>query len=274
MLLAFSPEATHEHPEAELVTFGSSFLDTLDELAKTRGNCVHLYLNGLNPTTGRTLEKVRAQIRLPGHLVESGGEQVLLFHHVLFRFKVSLIGEEREEFYKDVAVDLHCGWTTTCMDVQSLRFSTVGEPLSKPEIGLNLSLGQAYLAAIRALQEEIQAQVKISQEELNTAFQIAGKQVSEHYAALIAKLESRKTHKGADTQNLDAKTQATRTDLELRLEDLKKRYRLGLEIKLTQTALVSYLKAATPLRLQQGKEIRPALAVWDSLTCQGYIAEL
>jgi len=51
---------------------------------------------------------------------------------------------------------------------------------------------------------------------------------------------------------------AIHADQELRLQDLEKRYRLVIEITLTQLALVSYLKAAVPLRLQQGKEIRSA----------------
>jgi hypothetical protein len=38
--------------------------------------------------------------------------------------------------------------------------------------------------------------------------------------------------------------------------------------------VVSYLKAAVPLWLQQGKETRPGLAVWDALTRQGYCAEM
>ncbi len=47
LLLAFSPEAFHEHPDAELITYGSSFLDTMAEVATLRGNAIHLYLNGL-----------------------------------------------------------------------------------------------------------------------------------------------------------------------------------------------------------------------------------
>jgi hypothetical protein len=47
---------------------------------------------------------------------------------------------------------------------------------------------------------------------------------------------------------------------------LEKRHQLVIEITLTQLAMVNYLKAAVPLRLQQGKEIRPGMAGSDSLT--------
>ena len=272
--LAFSPESAHEHPEAELITFGSSFLENMAEVANARGNKTHLYLNGLNPTTGRTLEKVRGHTRLPGHLLETGEEHLFLFHHALFHFKVLFIGEERVESFQDVMVDLHTGWTTSRIDEQSLRLCSSGEPVVKKEISLRLSLGKAYLVARKQLREDMAMRVKTYEEDLKAAHQAEQKQVSEHYKALIARIEESKTHKGADPDRLDARIRATQADLELRLQDLEKRYRLGLEINLTQIALVSYLKAAVPLRLQQGKEIKPGMAIWDSLTRQGYIAEI
>ncbi len=191
--------------------------------------------------------------------MEAGEEQLLLFHHALFRFKVSLIGEEREEFFQDVVVDLHTGWTTSQINEQSLRLCSSGEVVVRKEMSLRLSLDQAYLAASGKLEEEMATQVKAYEEDLKAAFQAEQKQVTEHYETLIARIEAGKTHKGADPERLDAKIRATRADLELRLQDLEKRYRLGLEINLTQLALVSYPKAAVPLRLQQGKEIRPGM---------------
>jgi hypothetical protein len=274
LLLAFSPETFHENSEAELVTFGSSFLDTMAEVATLNGNALHLYLNGLQPTTGRTLEKVRGQARIPGHLVEAGEEQLLMFHHALFHFKILLTGEEREEFFQDLMVDLHTGWTASQINEQSLRLFASGELILKREMSLHFSLVQAYRVAREKLSEEIAPRVKQYQEVLQTAYQVEQKQVTEHYQTLIARITAGKTHKGADPERQDAKIEATRADLELRLEDLEKRYGLGLEINLVQFALVSYQKAVVPLRLQQGKEIRPGIAIWDSLTRQGYISEL
>jgi len=272
--LAFSPEAAHEHSDAELVTYGSSFLDTVTELATARGNTVHMYLNGLNPTVGRTLEKVRGQVRIPGHLLEVGEEQLLLFHHALFDFKVSLIGEEREEFFQNVMVDLHTGWTSSRIDEQSLRLCSSGQPVASREMDLLLSMVQAYHTAQVKLREDLVPQIKTHEEDLKTACQVEQKQVSEHYQTMIARIEDGKTHKGSDTEHLNARMRAIHADQELRLQDLEKRYRLVIEITLTQLALVSYLKAAVPLRLQQGKEIRSGMAIWDSFIRQGYFTEI
>ena len=95
-----------------------------------------------------------------------------------------------------------------------------------------------------------------------------------HYETMIARLEAGKARKGADPERINAKVRATRADQELRLQDQEKRYQLSLELTLTQLALVSYLKAAVPLRLQQGKEARLCVAVWDSLAREGYFAPL
>jgi hypothetical protein len=270
LLLAFSPQAIHENPDAELVTYGCSFLDTLNSLAKTRGQTAWLKLNGLRPTTGRTLEKVRAQVRMPGHLLESGSDRLYLFHHLYFRFKIVLTGEEREEFFKEALVDLHTGWTTTQIDVASWRLYLQGESLTAGETPLIFSPLQAYQSAVGTIHRGIIPLVNTRRNDIERALEAARHQVNEHYDSLLLKIESRKTHKGGDPQQLEDRAKATRADRDLRLQDLARRYVLGLEMHITQIALLSYLKAATPLRLQQGKAVQNALAVWDSLSCQGY----
>ncbi len=274
LLLAFSPEAAHEHVNAELLTYGSPLLDVMADVAIARGNAIHFYLNSLQPTTGRTLEKVRAQARLPGHLLQAGEEQLLLFHHALFRFKVSLIGEEREELFRDVAVDLHTGWATFRLAEPALQPYCSTEAVAGRELRLQLSLREARDTATNKLREDMATQVKAHEELLRRSCQAEQRQVGEHYQAMITRLEGSKSRKGVDPERINAKIRATRADQELRLQDLEKRYRLSLELSVTQLALVSYLKAAVPLRLQQGKEARLCVAVWDSLAREGYFAPL
>ncbi len=274
LFLAFSPEAAHEHAGAEVLTYGSPLLDTMAEVAIARGTAVHFYLKSPRPTTGRTLEKVRAQVRLPGHLMDIEEEQLMLFHHALFRFKLSFIGEEREEVFQDVSVDLHTGWATRGLEEQTLRSYGSTEAAFGRELGLHLSLAQACETAISTLQGSMAAQVSDHQALLRTACLAEKKQVLEHYQTSIARIEAGKTRKGADVERLDARIRATQVDQEMRLQDLEKRYELSLELTLTQLALVSYLKAVVPLRIQQGKEVYSGVAVWDSLTQEGYFAQM
>lgn len=274
LLLAFSPEAAHEHADAELLTYGSPLLDVMAGVATNRGNAIHLYLNSLQPTTGRTLEKVRAQTRLPGHLLETGEERLLLFHQALFRFKVSFVNDEREELFRDVAVDLQTGWTTLRLGEEVLQSYCSTEAMAGRELRLRLSLRQAWETATGKLREGVAAKVKEQEERLKGACLAEQRQVAEHYQAMVTRLEAGRSRKGADPEQIDARVRATRADQELRLRDLEKRYRLGLELTLTQLSLVSYLKATVPLRLQQGKEVKLGVAVWDSLVREGYFAAL
>ncbi|MBI4288560.1 MAG: hypothetical protein HY671_09060 [Chloroflexi bacterium] len=274
LLLAFSPEVARERPSAELLTYGSPLLDTMAGVATGQGKTAHFYLGCLQPTTGRTLQKVLGQARLPGHLLETGEEQILFFHHALFLFRVSFIGEEREELFRGVAVDLHTGWATSRLGEQTLQPYRSTEPQAGRELKLRLGLGQARQAAMGKLQVEMADRVKALQERLKATCHAEQRQISEHYQAMIDRLEAGKARKGADPERIDAKIRATLADEERRQEDLEKRYRLNLEAAVTQLALVSYPKAVVSLRLQQGKEVRRAVAVWDSLTREGYFALL
>ncbi len=274
LLLAFSPEVAREHANAELLTYGSPLLDTMAEVAQGRGKTAHFYLDSLQPTMGRTLQKVRAQARLPGHLLDTEEERLLLFHHVLFRFKVSFVGEERQEQFRDLAVELHTGWTTSKFGEEALQPFCSREPMTGRQLRLKLDLARALQVAVQKLRDDMAPEVKGHEERLKAACTAEQRQVSEHYEAMLARFEAGKSRKGADPERAEAKIRVTQADRERRLEDLEKRYRLNLEVTVTQLALVSYLKAAVPLRVQQGKEAKPAIAIWDSLTREGYFALL
>ncbi len=272
LLVAFSPEVARENASAELLTYGSPLLDLAAGAAAARGKTAHFYLSSLRPTTGRTLQKVQAQVRLPGHLLQAGEDRLLQFHHAMFRFKVSFVGEEREEMFHDVTVDLHTGWTTSRLGEKALQQYCASEAVAGRELKLQLDLEQARRGALRKLREDLAAPVKAHEEWLKGACYSEQRQVSEHYQAMIAKLEAGRSRKGADPDRIDARVRATRADQQRRLQDLENRYRLNLEVAVTQLALVSYFKAAAPLRLQQGKAVRPGVAVWDPLTHEGYFA--
>ncbi len=274
LVLAFSPEAARERADSELLTFGSPLLDVMAQAASSRWGNVHLYLNAVQPTTGRTLDKVRAQSRVPGLVLRAGQEQLMMFHHALFRFRVSLIGEEREELFRDVAVDLHTGWATLRLQEQALRLNGSTEPAFAREITLRLSLWQACQAAMGKLSADMAPRIEVRQDQLMGSCRVEQQRVAEHYDALIARLDAGRARKGADPARIDDKVRATRSDQRLRLEDLEKRYHLTVETVPTQLALVSYLKASVPLELKQGKEFKPGMAVWDSVTQEGYFVTL
>ena len=92
----------------------------------------------------------------------------------------------------------------------------------------------------------------------------------QHHQSTVENLEASKGRRGANLERIADKIQSTMLDQKRRLEDVERKYRLGIEVTLVQMAVVSYPKLVVPLRLQQGKDQRLGVAVWDPLVHQGY----
>ena len=90
----------------------------------------------------------------------------------------------------------------------------------------------------------------------------------------LLSLKTSKDRKGANLDRIEDKIRSTTLDREMRLEDVERKYRLGVEVALVQLAVVSYPKVIVPVRLEQGKDQKLGVAVWDPLVHQGYFYAL
>lgn len=274
LLLTFSTEVARENPEAQLLSYGSPLLEAMTGASLALGDATHFYLKGLSLSRGRTLEKVRQQTRLPGYILEVGEEGPYLYHHSAFRFKVSLMADSQEESFFDVVVDLHSGWTTTGLEEAVLRLYASAEPEFLPETPVALSLKEACSTALAEVGKAIVPRVQNRKQSLVAVASEEKAQVVQHYQSIVESLESSKVRKGANLERIEDKIQSARWDREKRLEDVERKYRLGVEVALVQMAVVSYPKVVVPLRLQQGRDQRIGVAVWDPLVHQGYFHPL
>lgn len=265
-----STEVAREDPTAEVLTYGSALLESMTEAALALGSSCHLYLQGFGLTTGRTLEKVRQRTRIPGRIAETGREEPFLYHHAAFRLKVALAADAREETFDDVAVDLHSGWATAGVRTASLQAYAGKEAPLYPETPVVLTLGEACARALGALQRPIESRVQARQAPLLAAAAEEKAQVLHHYETIIQRLEAGKSRKGANVERIDDKVRSTLLDRDRRLEDVERKFRLAVEVTAVQAAIVSYPKVAMPLLVQQGKDLRPGMAVWDPLVHEGY----
>ncbi len=270
LLLTFSSEVARENPEAQLLSYGSPLLDSMTEASLALGDAAHIYLNGLHLSRGRTLEKVRQHVRIPGHVLEVGKEQPYLYHHALFRFKVSLVADIQEEAFYDVAVDLHSGWTTMKLEESMLHLYGSQEPEVFPETNVELGLDDACSSALDELRKEIAPLVQTKELALASEARSEKIQVAQHYQSMVERLEAGRSRKGANLERIEDRIRSTMLDRGKRLEDVDRKYRLGVEVSLVQLAVVSYPKIAVPLRVQQGKDQTLGLAAWDSLIHSGY----
>ena len=96
----------------------------------------------------------------------------------------------------------------------------------------------------------------------------------QHHQSMVESLEASKGRRGANLERIADKIQGTMLDQKRRLEDLERKNRLGIEVALVHMAVVSYPKLVVPVRLQQGRDERLGVAVWDPLVHQGYFHAL
>jgi len=274
LVLTFATEVVRENPEAQVLSYGSPLLESMAAASLDLGYAAHFYLKGLSLTTGRTLEKVRQQARLPGRILEIGEEGPYLHHHVALRFKVSLVADAHEEAFYNVAVDMHSGWTTMKLEEAMLRLYGAPAPEVFPETRVELSLKAACSRALWEVERNIGPWVQSREQSLRATAREEKEQVLQHYQSVVERLEASKDRKGANLERVADKIRSTRLDQERRLEDVERKYRLGVEVALVQLAVVSYPKVIVPLRLQQGKEQGLGVAVWDPLLHQGYFYPL
>ena len=102
----------------------------------------------------------------------------------------------------------------------------------------------------------------------------AGATLSCSTPTCLANAKTSKDRKGANLDRIEDKIRSTALDREMRLEDVDRKYRLGVEVALVQLAIVSYPKVIVPVRLEQGKDQKLGVAVWDPLVHQGYFYAL
>ncbi len=275
MHITFSTDVARETTNAELLTYGSPMLESMAESAKAIGGVSHLYLKGLNLTTGRTLEKIERCAGIPGYILESGDENYFMYHHAYFCFKTALVSDEREEMIHQPAVDLHSGWTTTELNSRVL-FPHASEDGTDVELEtpLRLPLAQACQKAVSTLSDSISQRTATRRKELERTIRDEKAMVRRHYDKLIDTLEKGKQRKSANLARIDDKIQAAEADRQRRLEDVESKFHLQIEMELTQLAVISYPKVGVPLLIRQGKKQITGLAVWDPLVHQGYFHSL
>jgi len=265
--LVFEGDVARENPESELITFGSSVLDTIIELSTGMGKISHLYITNLNITTGRTLEKVSKHLSLKGLHIKGVEERVFLYHHILFRFRISFITDEKEEEFSEVAVDLHSGDINRGLSERFNSLFTSEEPeIHIPELRTNVTLWDAYLKASRDLASRIRPKVKTKNEDLARIVEKERVQIIHHYDDMIRELEALKERKGANLERIENKIRATLIEKERRIKDIENKYKLTTQVKPIGALIISYQKPTLifHVRLREGERV--LIAAWDTIS--------
>src|SRR5260370_1125265 len=132
MRIAFDPEALPEHPDSQLASYGTPFIDRLLAAAVARGRYARLYLIGLNLAPHDLVSHLHRALTLPEQAtLKPVDARPLHLAQALFWFQGTFVSDQKEQEIVPVALDLHYGRLVRHLD-QLLEHSRLAEAPSLP----------------------------------------------------------------------------------------------------------------------------------------------
>lgn len=266
--LAFDFDVARRQENAEFVTYGSYFLDRLTYVARRQGLAGKRHIATGEVNINNVEKKLRGKIIFKGCKGVFLAAIPMLYHYVLFNFKVSYISDDKLEEIQKVLVNLNTNLVDEAMS-NVLESSIL---IEKPDIGYpseeRYSTNDGYQAAIASLEERIRPKIEELEGALKGRLQPQKKQVEEYYETLAMELEEKKERVKNDPQRaqvFDDKLQVNEIDKQRRLRELEDKNRLAVSVLLFNGLLISQYKARGKFRISRGKTERDLYIVWNPI---------
>jgi hypothetical protein len=279
--VAFDPEALPEHPEAQLASFGTPFIDRLLHDALRRGRSGLAYVVGLHLAPHDLAARCRRALELPAPLsLELGRARALHFTQGVFWFQAEFISDRKEQDIVPVAVDLHHGREVRHLDELLDHSRLADQPAQPLPDARRLSSPAAYRLARAQVLRTITGLAHARRRELNERLDHQVARLRQYYGDLRGE-QSAQAQRSRDAAEAAARLTERRAALEreerLRIAELQQKSALRVHLRLLQLLLIQQ-----PKLLMQAQATAPARApiplelVWDPLietleapTCPG-----
>jgi hypothetical protein len=272
--IAFDPDALPEHPSAQLLTFGSALLDDLLTRAQMRGQIGLAFLDDAHLSPHALAQRITRDLDLPDAItLRIENIRPLYVTHTLFWFEVTYRGEEKEQALYPLAMDRYYNRQVRYLDellsgerLADTRRWTFADAKSQP-------LDRAYLAARDAIVRTVRAEINARQHQTQTRLREQTERMKKYYADLRAELAGRiekAQARGDETDSLRLRQDALNREEALRLDELARKARLRVELKLVNLLHVKIprLFIRTHVTAKQFPTIHPGVLTltWDPLT--------
>ena len=213
--------------------------------------------------------------------VPQAQEQSELHHYLQFNFKVTVIGEEKQEDLASVTMDVQAGHAV--LDPAHLRQLAVyetepafaGFPLAQPRwhgtaAPLAVETFHALLArGVTAMHTSYAARLAGVSARMHHHLQLDLARIEEYYDELARDLQRRKNRlDAADTarsQEMDAKLAMLENERRIKTADVRGRYGLRVELELVNTLLITQPKISVPASISNRTAAIQRTLVWDPL---------
>jgi hypothetical protein len=268
--LSFDFDVARQHEDSEFVTYGSFFLDRVVELASHRGLACKRHIMD-EDVEGRTLpQKIKGRIAFRNCRGTFLANAPVIYHYVLFNFKVSYISDEREDRIVKVLVNLNTGHVDDRMleAIGSVIFTD--NPHTSYTVEQMSSIDNAYQAAMRVLEERIQPVIHEINGKIRVRLAGEKKRIIEYYDEIDSELNLKReklvgTGKDDGIKSIDDKLRLSGIERQRRLNEIEEKNALKVSIMLFSATLISHTKIRNRYRVKRGKVERDIHVVWNPI---------
>ena len=278
--IVFGQLGPDEGDDKLYLTPGHPLVERIVERARQDPAPTQAFINNINLSKQGLIELSGQKLHFPNAWLAEAPYQVehsVLFHYLLFTFKVTLRTDEQQEHLASVAMNAQTGWT---VDWQSIRqratfgaepefdhlrvaspvWMAESDPLARPVLaGL---LERAKVAVIREISDVIERLRRRSIRYL----QLDRARLQQYYADMEADLQRRLERTSEDRRaSLEDKIASVCAERELKLADAEARYRLRTDVELITVEVVVQPKIMLNVLVQDRRTTVQRRLVWDPL---------
>ncbi len=259
--MVFDPEALPEHPDAAPVFFGSPRADDFLEAGKALAPAARAWRADLHPAVHDLKARVRRALSAPETSIEVGPGRARYDALALFLFRVSYLGEEREEELFAAGVDLALGRPHRTVGdwVDSGGWSD-RRPLALPD-GPMIPLGRALASAWKEIEPHAVSGLRARESDARRRAAVEVARLREYFDESLTELDARRAEAPpVEAASWDERRRATTAERDRRAAEAEARARVRLSAE-----PVSVLLACVP-RIAAGFRLRGKIAVSAPVT--------
>jgi len=242
-----------QYPDAEFISYGHPNLDMLINLASQKGLVTRWYLNGLQTTTGYLRDKVAKKVKIYNCKSKYLLDILERFSYCLFNFKISYISDDKKEEIKSVLVDRFSAAVNNkllnTLDILSMGTECEFRGMSEGEIR---PLNEVYQAACDYIKNDISPTIENMKNGIVKRLSKEIMRIQNYYLENEIEIKqklSKELKSNERRQRLKQKLKINAIEKEKKILDLEEKYKLKVNIKLLNVALIYQPKIKCKLEI-------------------------
>jgi hypothetical protein len=265
--LRFSPSReSASSPAREPFLVGSPMLEGLIKLLCQKGRLARVFLNPPNHEIHNLDRKFAGKFHFPDATWSLGHHHPEETANVLFHFKVSFLTDDTTERLYPVVINLSTRLENEKLISRWNLFLDHQRLYSKVPFFHLPELGPAYAIAQERLREKAALDLSAIRQTQEKFLRRDLTRIQEYYRGLFVELQKRQGRVGVNPQLLDkikGRKKAFDLDLQRKIVDAQEKYRIDVEAKLVNAAVVYQPWERVVLRIKTRREEMERTFYWD-----------